>query len=249
VSVYGDDVVISSQAAQTAKEFYSLLGLKINDDKSFIDGPYRESCGEEYYNGINLTSAYYPRFPVVGKMSSEKISLGVDLYRDSYRGKIDDSTTMLIDLQKKLYQISYNASLFLWDVIKAARPKLTTSVYGTVCSDLWGAMELGVPFNLAERTQERVQRESDKDFRLPSSVVSACATQKHYYASVQYTHADINFISVQAERTFDIYKYQNFLKTGPTYATPLDELLGVSEPPISFSQYSGMARLVWRSEY
>jgi hypothetical protein len=239
VSAYGDDVVLPTGAAETAIDLYHILGLRINVDKSFFEGNYRESCGEEYLYGVNLTTIYYPRFPVVGKLTSKSIELGVKMYRDSYRGKIDDSTTMLIDLQKRLFTVSYNASLFLWEVLTTARPRLTTSVYGTICEDLWGGVGIAPTANLASRML-------DKGIDIPKSVVSACESKRHSYPSIQYSLPKNRFVSMQEERAFDAYKYYRFLKTGPTFASALDELLGVSEPPMSFSTAFGEGKLVWR---
>jgi hypothetical protein len=235
VSVYGDDVVLTSQAAPTAIEFYSMLGLKINTDKSFIDGPYRESCGEEYYNGINTTSTYYPRFPVVGSCTAKSISFGKAMYRDTYRGKIDDSTTMLVDLQKRLYGVSNRASLFLWEVLTDAYPKLTTSVYGTICNDLWGAVNVAPGYNPADGKPE-----------LSSSVISACQTQRHSYVSIRYVLPKGFTLSEHDRRAFELYKYQHFLQYGPSYASPLDELLKVSDPPMTLEMAFGEGQLIWR---
>lgn len=240
ISVYGDDVILPSKVAETAQQFYSMLGLQINMDKSYWEGPYRESCGEEYYNGINVSSVYFPRFPLVGKISRSKFDFGVRMYRDSYRGKIDDSTTMLVDLQKRLFCISQDAALFLWEVIKAGRPKLTASKYGSECNDCWAATSIGIEVNTAERVTART------GIKLPPSVVGCCATEKHSYASLQYRLSGPLPVDYYRSRAFDIYKYQTFLKTGPTYASALDELLGVSEPPLSIEAAYGDGRLIWR---
>lgn len=239
VSAYGDDVILSSEIAPLAIELYSYLGLKINEDKSFISGPYRESCGEEYYDGIRLSTVYYPRFPVVGDLSSKSISLGVRMYRDTYRGKIDDSTTMLVDLQKRLFGISYGASMFVWDIVSSVHPKMTSSRYGEICNDLWGAVALTESYNPAERLLE-------KGFNVPSSVIQACAARKHSYASIRYSLPKGYKLSEEQERVFNAYKYYHFLKTGPTYASPLDELLGVSDPPVDIEAMYGSGQLIWR---
>jgi len=242
-SVYGDDVVISSDAARTAIEFYSMLGLKINEDKSFISGPYRESCGEEYYRGCNVSSNYYPRFPVVGTISSKSISLGVRTYRDTYRGKIDDSTTMLVDLQKRLFGLSYTSSLFVWEVVKTARSKITSSSFGTICNDLWASVDSGQPYNVTDHVKDL----DGNKVIIPPKVAALCETQKHSYASIQYRLGKKNHPI--SERNFDIFRYQSFLRSGPSYSDGLSELLGVSDPPMSLEAYMGDGVLVWRYEF
>lgn len=58
VRVYGDDIVISSQAAQTLAELLTYLGLKVNMGKSHITGHFRESCGMDAYAGNDVSPVY-----------------------------------------------------------------------------------------------------------------------------------------------------------------------------------------------
>lgn len=53
-AVYGDDLVLPSKAAPYLIEILDLLGFAINEDKTFVDGPFRESCGKDFYNGYNV---------------------------------------------------------------------------------------------------------------------------------------------------------------------------------------------------
>lgn len=56
--VYGDDVIIETEYYQQFLDVTRFLGFSINEEKSFADGPFRESCGGDYYNGINVTPVY-----------------------------------------------------------------------------------------------------------------------------------------------------------------------------------------------
>lgn len=241
VSVYGDDVILSSKVAELACEFYDFLGLKINVDKSYWSGPYRESCGKEYMDGIDVTSIYFPRFPLIGKFTETSVDFGKKMFRDTYRGKVDDCTTMLVDLEKRILPVSYEAGMFLWALLKEGRPRITSSAYFTQCNDNWAAMDMAPSFNPVTRVYSKLGIKPNPD------VVRMCETQKHSYASIQYTLDGLNPPEFQV-RCFEIYKYQNFLRTGPTYATELDRLLGVTEPPLSITQAFGEGKLVWRYE-
>lgn len=53
VSVYGDDVILPSQGFTLFASFSAFLGFRVNPSKSFWDGPFRESCGEHYYDGVD----------------------------------------------------------------------------------------------------------------------------------------------------------------------------------------------------
>jgi hypothetical protein len=57
-SVYGDDVIIEREFFEAYVELTRFLGFTVNEEKSFSDGPFRESCGGDFYNGINVTPAY-----------------------------------------------------------------------------------------------------------------------------------------------------------------------------------------------
>lgn len=56
--VYGDDVIIEKEFYEDFLALTRFLGFTINVDKSFHDGPFRESCGKDYFNGIDVTPIY-----------------------------------------------------------------------------------------------------------------------------------------------------------------------------------------------
>lgn len=56
-SVYGDDIIIETELVQDVITALQDLGFTVNTDKSFFnaDGRFRESCGMEAANGVNVT--------------------------------------------------------------------------------------------------------------------------------------------------------------------------------------------------
>lgn len=56
--VYGDDVIIEKEFYEDYLELTKFLGFSINVEKSFHDGPFRESCGADYFNGVDVTPTY-----------------------------------------------------------------------------------------------------------------------------------------------------------------------------------------------
>lgn len=58
-AVYGDDIIVSSEAAQLLVEVLIDLGLEVNEKKTFLTGPFRESCGGHYFRGIDVTPPYF----------------------------------------------------------------------------------------------------------------------------------------------------------------------------------------------
>jgi len=53
-SVYGDDIVVRQNVALLVIEILRDIGFKVNTDKTFITGPFRESCGSDWYNGQDV---------------------------------------------------------------------------------------------------------------------------------------------------------------------------------------------------
>ena len=69
VAVYGDDIIVPSLMAPVVMEALEAFGLKVNHDKSFQTGLFRESCGGDYYNGVDITPAYVRQWDDTGTLS------------------------------------------------------------------------------------------------------------------------------------------------------------------------------------
>lgn len=54
VLVYGDDIIISRDYAEKLIDLLETIGFKTNSDKTFLSGPFRESCGGDYFNGHDV---------------------------------------------------------------------------------------------------------------------------------------------------------------------------------------------------
>lgn len=54
VSVYGDDIIIPSRFATRVVTCLEDCGFTINTEKSFWNGPFRESCGGDYHTGLDV---------------------------------------------------------------------------------------------------------------------------------------------------------------------------------------------------
>jgi len=59
--VFGDDIVIYRAAWHRVIRCLALLGFKVNTTKSFSEGPFRESCGRDYFKGRNIRGLYIRR--------------------------------------------------------------------------------------------------------------------------------------------------------------------------------------------
>jgi hypothetical protein len=55
VRVYGDDIIVPVDYVYAVISALELFGFKINANKSFWNGKFRESCGGDYYDGHDVT--------------------------------------------------------------------------------------------------------------------------------------------------------------------------------------------------
>lgn len=53
--VYGDDIITHRLATDTVVWLLEILGFKVNTDKSFFSGHFKESCGGNYFMGHDIT--------------------------------------------------------------------------------------------------------------------------------------------------------------------------------------------------
>jgi hypothetical protein len=58
VSVYGDDIIVPTAAYSLLEVILEMSGFLVNRDKSFFDGPFRESCGADFLSGFDIRPFY-----------------------------------------------------------------------------------------------------------------------------------------------------------------------------------------------
>lgn len=121
-AVYGDDVVLPSSIAELFIDFATMAGFTPNLEKSYVHGSFRESCGEEYHNGIATRGLYWPRRVVeVGSV---------------------DAAPILVSLQQRLCGDFPATARMLGDLLLSHYPNLT---YGPIGSDgltIWSAFPI-----------------------------------------------------------------------------------------------------------
>jgi hypothetical protein len=79
--VYGDDLIVPTEAYQAVRDSLTRIGLLVNDDKSYYKGFFRESCGFDYYHGISVA-------PVRLRLANE----GLDTVRAYRNGSLPIKT-------------------------------------------------------------------------------------------------------------------------------------------------------------
>lgn len=58
ISVYGDDIIVPSSVASFCCDVLRAVGFDINEKKTHITGPFRESCGAHFYRGYCVKPFY-----------------------------------------------------------------------------------------------------------------------------------------------------------------------------------------------
>lgn len=60
---YGDDLIVPSSAAEHVLQALRLVGHTPNERKTFLEGPFRESCGGDYYSGTPVNTVKLEQLP------------------------------------------------------------------------------------------------------------------------------------------------------------------------------------------
>lgn len=82
VRVYGDDIVVPHGCEELLLKALGVLGFKTNREKSFFEGPFRESCGKDFYDGHDVRPIFLKEVPSDAK---SLIRLANGLRRLAYR--------------------------------------------------------------------------------------------------------------------------------------------------------------------
>lgn len=68
--VFGDDIVVRRETFEFLSRMLEYLGFEVNVGKSFNNGPFRESCGKDYFRGINIRGVYVRSLETVSEVCS-----------------------------------------------------------------------------------------------------------------------------------------------------------------------------------
>lgn len=62
-SVFGDDIIVPTANAKTVLAALSYFGFTQNSRKTYLEGPFRESCGADFFNGKPVRAHYVEEIP------------------------------------------------------------------------------------------------------------------------------------------------------------------------------------------
>jgi len=102
VRVYGDDIIVPVDFVEKVTETLETFGLKVNSDKSFWTGKFRESCGKDFYFGEDISITKVREvFPTHRSDVPEIISTS-SLRNQLYKAGLWESARFLDELLSKL---------------------------------------------------------------------------------------------------------------------------------------------------
>lgn len=58
ISVFGDDIIVPTYLAHNVIDLLKECGFDTNTEKTFVDGPFRESCGFDFFSGVPVRPTY-----------------------------------------------------------------------------------------------------------------------------------------------------------------------------------------------
>ena len=61
--VFGDDIIVNQDVARSVVSALSFFGFTTNARKTFLDGPFRESCGADFFDGVPVRAHYVKEDP------------------------------------------------------------------------------------------------------------------------------------------------------------------------------------------
>jgi len=63
--VFGDDIICPAEIARQVLFLIDYTGFQINKDKTYTEGPFRESCGADFFRGRNVRGVYVKRLDTI----------------------------------------------------------------------------------------------------------------------------------------------------------------------------------------
>jgi len=95
VHVFGDDLIVPSDYVHQVIGALESADLKVNVNKSFVDGYFRESCGVDAFKGVNVTPTRIKKLPPQ-RMTNDQALLAWIAYSNHFRDKGYTQTSLLI---------------------------------------------------------------------------------------------------------------------------------------------------------
>lgn len=145
--------------------------------------------------------------------------------------KTPESVAALCQLQHRLYDY-FQCQRFLVSFVRNAIPGMTSHHPLTDCDDLWE------PIPNYRNWKAPIAHSDDK-----ITCNDDCLAREGHFVLSRKRQKIITYVH---EPNLDMYYYVQYLKFGPMFASPLDELLGVSTSRCDYQRDSTAPDMVWK---
>jgi len=135
IAVYGDDLVMPSFYSEAVIKSLRFFGFRVNSEKSFTSGPFRESCGKDFYLGKDVRPFYIKR-SLVSPVDAYFI------YNSCMKQYITTGSTVLGDVMKLTWK---QVDPYMAHVVPIAIPSSSHEIRDYKEEKTrWGDMECGI---------------------------------------------------------------------------------------------------------
>jgi len=105
VLVFGDDLIVPSDCIIKVREYLTAFGLKVNEQKTFHQGGFRESCGMDYMDGVLVTPVYLRQGPPQSHRDASKFVSWVHMANRFYKNGWYRTAHLVADYIDKMYKL------------------------------------------------------------------------------------------------------------------------------------------------
>jgi hypothetical protein len=107
VRVYGDDIIVPVNYVPSVIRTLEGFNLKVNKDKSFWTGKFRESCGKEYYDGSDVSIVKVRKFIPSSRKDTEELVSAVSTRNQFYEAGFWRTVKLLDEWIERLIPFPY----------------------------------------------------------------------------------------------------------------------------------------------
>lgn len=102
VRIYGDDIIVPVGLAPAVVRLLETFGLKVNRNKSFWNGKFRESCGGDYFRGHDVTIVRLRSMFPTNRKHAHEMSSTVSFRNQCYKAGLWKTVRFLDDFIGRL---------------------------------------------------------------------------------------------------------------------------------------------------
>jgi len=105
ILVFGDDLIVPADCIVKVTDYLEAFGLKVNSKKTFSQGPFRESCGHDYLNGVLVTPVYLRQKPPQSHKNAVNFVSWVHMANRFYKSGLTRTAHRIADYVDKMYKL------------------------------------------------------------------------------------------------------------------------------------------------